>query len=194
MNQVVVEESRQGKWFQTYSGLRFYPFDPRPDDVRLVDVARSLSRICRYGGHSLRFYSVAQHSIWVSQHVPADLALCGLMHDAHEAYTGDVINPIKVGLRALVGDACDKVADRVQDTITSVLGGYLPAGSLSASIVKEADLRALATERRDLLRDTGEKWFCGGFGPDPVEIQPVESETAMIMFLNRYEDLRRKSA
>lgn len=82
-------------WMQTYTGRVFWPLEPRPEDVDIVDIAHALANLCRYGGHSKVFYSVAHHSVLVSQIVPPADALWGLMHDSAEAYVIDLIRPIK---------------------------------------------------------------------------------------------------
>jgi hypothetical protein len=86
---------RKGDWIQTASGVCFYPLDPRPEDIRVQDIAHALSNQCRFSGHTRRFYSVAEHSVAVSELCdPAD-ALWGLLHDASEAYLVDVPRPVK---------------------------------------------------------------------------------------------------
>jgi hypothetical protein len=79
-------------------GGRYYPADPRPEDVNIADIAHALANLCRWGGHCPHFYSVAEHSVLVSYQVPREHALTALMHDATEAYLGDVPRPIKVCL------------------------------------------------------------------------------------------------
>jgi len=85
--------ARIGDWIQTYTGKRFWPLDPRPEDVDILDIAHSLSLLCRFTGHTSSFYSVSQHSILVAQEVPKRLRLWALFHDAAEAYIGDIARP-----------------------------------------------------------------------------------------------------
>lgn len=82
-------------WMQTFTGKAFYPLDPNPDDVDIVDIAHALSLICRYGGHASQFYSVAEHCVLLSQAVSPENALWALLHDATEAYVGDMVRPLK---------------------------------------------------------------------------------------------------
>lgn len=80
---------------QTYTGKVLQPLDPQPGDFDLKDIAWSLAHQCRYNGHTKMFYSVATHCILVSWFCPPDLKLCGLLHDASEAYLSDLPSPIK---------------------------------------------------------------------------------------------------
>lgn len=97
-------DERLGDWMITYSGRRFWPLDPRPDDVSWVDIAHALSLSCRYDGHAQRFYSVAEHCVALAQYFgrrrQPQLARYALLHDAAEAYVADVIRPIKRQLPA----------------------------------------------------------------------------------------------
>ena len=86
---------RNGLWQQTYCGIAYYPADPHPDDVNIIDIAHALSHICRYAGHVKKFYSVAEHSYLVSLMVTKKDALQGLLHDATEAYCQDIPSPLK---------------------------------------------------------------------------------------------------
>lgn len=83
------------KTILTRSGKLFDYMAPTADMVELDDIAHALSNLCRFTGHCDRFYSVAEHSVLVSRLVPNDLALAGLLHDATEAYCGDVNSPLK---------------------------------------------------------------------------------------------------
>lgn len=89
-------ESLHGGWIQTFTGRRFFPLAPKPEDLDIIDIAHALAYQCRFAGHVTEFYSVAQHSVRVSFIVPPEVALCGLMHDASEAYLVDLPRPIKV--------------------------------------------------------------------------------------------------
>jgi hypothetical protein len=89
------EGAPRGDWMQTYGGGRFYLRNPRADEVEPADIAHALSLLCRYNGHIDRFYSVAEHCVLLSHAVPEKFALDALLHDATEAYVGDMIRPLK---------------------------------------------------------------------------------------------------
>lgn len=88
-------------WINTYTGRKFEPLNPRPEDVSVDDIAHALSHACRYTGHATRFYSVAEHSVLVSKGVAAlggslNEQRWGLLHDATEAYLSDIAAPVKM--------------------------------------------------------------------------------------------------
>src|SRR5208282_6622849 len=83
-------------WIRTFSGGRFYVLEPRVEDVRIEDIAHALSMQCRFTGHVREFYSVAEHSVWVSRYSHREDALWGLLHDASESYIGDMSTPLKL--------------------------------------------------------------------------------------------------
>src|SRR5262245_27549306 len=100
---------RIGDWMQTISGRKFWPLDPRPEEVCIEDIGHALSLVCRFGGHCHTFYSVAEHSVrvsllaedmakssahWTDENIRM-IALSGLLHDAAEAYIGDMVRPLK---------------------------------------------------------------------------------------------------
>lgn len=131
---------RHGDFMQTATGRKFWPLDPRPEEVFIQDIAHSLSLQCRYAGHCLRFYSVAEHSVLIARKLRWDgakLALWALLHDAAEAYTVDVPRPLKLHL---VG--YKEAEARVMAAICQRFG--LPEGMPPA--VHDADNRIIGDE------------------------------------------------
>lgn len=138
-------EYRQTAWFTTTHGDQFYPWAPGKCDVNIEDIAATLAKINRWGGHTREPYSVAQHSWLVAQRVPRSKALWGLLHDATEAYMGgDIVSPIKKGIADL-----RELEAGIADDICVRFG--LPAGALDDHDVKQADHLVLAWEFRDLM-------------------------------------------
>src|SRR5262245_58620631 len=129
---------RVGDWMQTYTGLAFWPMDPRPDEVRLDDIAAALSKLCRYGGQGVKFYSVAEHCVHVAEAAPDYCKLDALLHDASEAYLCDVIRPIKSHLTNYVA-----IEARLQRVIAHRFRVCFPI----PDVVKRLDTGILADER-----------------------------------------------
>jgi hypothetical protein len=166
-------------WIQTYTGRQFFPLDPRARDVDIRDIARSLSFLCRFNGHCHQFYSVADHSVRVSQIVPPAHALWGLLHDAAEAYLSDLPRPIKRRVPLF-----NELEDRLLETIAAAFGLDLPL----PPEVLHADDVMLATEARDLAARPPQPW---GHRVEPltshiVPRSPAEAEQA---FLERFASL-----
>src|SRR5271165_5200280 len=86
------------RYLSTYTGKKFFPYDPRPEQICIEDIAHGLSMLCRFVGQCRFFSSVAEHSIAVARLLPANLKLFGLLHDASEAYLADLPRPVKAGL------------------------------------------------------------------------------------------------
>lgn len=139
-------DCRHGDWIQTYTGRRFWPMDPRADEIFIEDIAHALSMQCRYAGHCLRFYSVAEHSVLVARHLlethGRTMALYGLLHDASEAYLVDVPRPVKPYLLGY-----NAAEDRVSD---AVFARFRLAPTLP-QCVKDADNAILANEIENLM-------------------------------------------
>jgi hypothetical protein len=85
----------QEDFIRTFTGRRFWPLDPSPSEVDILDIAHALSLKCRYGGHASRFYSVAEHSCRMSDYASEDNKLPALMHDCAEAFLPDIVRPVK---------------------------------------------------------------------------------------------------
>jgi len=161
------------------SGKKVNPFEMTEEDIDIEDIAHALSLICRYGGHCKQFYSVADHSIRVSEIVDYKYKLAALLHDAAEAYIGDNIRPVKYRLPVL-----QKVEDEILPVIMSRFG--IKWDKKVQEAVKKADNIVGATEGRDLMYH-GEDW---GNLPEPLEgtIIPRSPRASMNGFLWRFEE------
>jgi hypothetical protein len=87
-------------FIQTYSGRKFNFLDPDPETITIVDIAHALSQTCRFGGHTSKFYSVADHSVNVARLLAWEgysiaTIEAGLFHDSAEAFLGDMVTPLK---------------------------------------------------------------------------------------------------
>lgn len=136
-------------WMQTRGGERFDLLAPDPALIEFGDIANALAKLCRYTGHCRRFYSVAQHSVIVAGLLPPELRLQGLLHDATEAYVGDVARPLKLLLpdyQAIERGVWLAIAERFG----------LPAELNPA--VKRADNLALMAERASLMFPSRHAW------------------------------------
>lgn len=97
---VFISEDKKDSWLQTYSGARVSVMNPQPEQMLIEDIATALSKQCRFNGHCKEFYSVAEHSIRGAYLAlglyGVDVAKEFLLHDATEAYMGDMIRPVKL--------------------------------------------------------------------------------------------------
>lgn len=143
-------------WMQTYTGKAFFPLDPSPEDLDIHDIAFGLARCCRFAGQVQRFYSVAEHSVHVSFECSPRHALEGLMHDAAEAYVGDITRPVKLALRQIdsgrIGATGRSSYDDLEDAICRAIAKRWRLTYPWPDDVKHADEAVLMAERRDLMR------------------------------------------
>ena len=189
-------------FFDTSTGQRIVLSKLVPDNIKILDIATSLSKMCRFRGHCKGFYSVAEHSVRVanttlrlivedkaSRFASTDpefainkqdynTTLLALLHDAHEAYTGDE-------LRGLKTKALRDIEDQVQGVIIQTFnlqGAYSP-------FIKKADDILLATEGRDLMgRQDG--WYLPE-NPLVEVIKPITWEAAQALFISKFDSLRK---
>lgn len=156
-----------GNWIRTVTGGRFDLTSPTPDMVDIEEIAYALSLINRYTGHTRRPLNVAEHSVLMSRVVPKEHAFAALLHDAPEAYIGDISRPLKLE----IGPIIKVIEARVEAVVAEAFG--LEAGFSQREAIKDADSRMIVTEARQLLPGGTEGW---GFGLDEMEPFDMEIE------------------
>lgn len=182
--------NRNGGWMHTHTGRQFWPLDPRPEEIHVEDIAAALAKICRFGGHVRQFYSVAEHSIRVMELChdwgeSIETQVWALLHDATEAYLGDVIRPLKCQPEFLAYRSAEHY---LQCMVCSRFG--LP--HVMPDAIQRADAILLATEARDLKGVRDLKHWDGLDGIQPLEETlgcvwgPEEAEAE---FLDCYDGL-----
>ncbi|WP_019998874.1 hypothetical protein [Aureimonas ureilytica] len=171
------EDRREGDYIQTFTGRRFWPLDPRADDVCIEDIAHSLSMQCRYAGHCKRFYSVAEHCVLMAHRVTAPNKLWALLHDASEAYLVDVPRPIKSYL--------ENYQEAESDVMLAICMRFGLSPTMPAE-VHEADSRIISDELVNM-----EKMAWHGRHDDPlgVTLRYWAPEVAKAEFMSMYERL-----
>ncbi len=135
---MITTNAMDAGWMQTFTGKQFFPANPQPDKVDILDIAAPLSKMCRYGGHCLRFYSVAEHCVLAARHAPDHLKLTALMHDASEAYLVDIPKPLK----GLIGNYYS-IESKLMKVIAEKYGFQWPL----PQEVKDIDMMLLRDER-----------------------------------------------
>jgi len=183
---------RQGDWILTFTGRAFWPLDARPDEIDSRDIAHALSMLCRFGGHTRRFYSVAEHCVLMSYAVAPEYALAALLHDAAEAYMVDLPRPIKRNLPTY-----GIYEDSLLDCIARKYGlHHGPAGGsgrdpeyVIPKPVKEADNRILLDERAALLTSNIPWASLIGLQPLGINIRAWTPQRAESEYANRLSEL-----
>lgn len=171
----------RGDWMQTFTGLQFWPLSPDPRSIVIEDIAHALANQCRFAGHCIKFYSVAEHSVHVSRSIvgnPRD-ALWGLLHDAAEAYLVDVPRPLKPYL-ANYSD--------IEASIMSAVCRRFGLGTVMPAAVKQADNRILNDERDQNLFPPPRAW-AGDKTPLGVQLQLWSPDRAEREFLDDFHAL-----
>ena len=181
-----------GPYLQTVSGRWVNPFDPDPDQLDIGDIARALANQCRFGGHCRVFYSVAQHSVIVSELVEqrggdAEDVFAALMHDASEAYLGDMPHPLKH--RSPLGAAFKEAEEHLERALQAHfrIRDGVPA-------IKRADRALLATERRAFSSESWQWPELEGVEPLDIELSAWPPDEAARVFLERFHELDARRA
>lgn len=178
----ISREDYLDSWILTFSGNKFWPLDPRAEEVTLKDIAHALAMKCRFTGQCIRFYSVAEHSILASRLVPPEFAAEALMHDAAEAYLPDVAGPIKPLLKGF-----KKIEEQVEYAIWKRFNLHIAPNHPT---IKAIDRRLVVTER-DRNMAKGPTWDTHtGIEPyHSLEFPFWSPYAAELQFLQRAKEL-----
>lgn len=183
-------ETRRGDWMQTFTGRAFYPMDPRPEDIDILDIGHHLGMICRYGGAVSKFYSVAEHSVLLAKYVlekkPGDtqLALQALLHDAAEAYICDIPRPLK-RCAGMAGYAEIEMA--VEEAIQAHFGLQYP-GKGPDLFLHDIDERIMVDEAQALLTRITNHWhqrLGAPLGVDVIGLSPADARGEFWLMYDR---------
>jgi hypothetical protein len=180
-----------GNWVLTFTGKAFPLINIDPEKIDIQDIAHSLSNQCRWNGHCRQFYSVAEHCIEMSL-MEGINPLVGLLHDAAEAYIGDIVSPLK---RILKGGfqppSLGLIEDKLNRTIEKKFS--LPFYSINSPSIEHADWILVATEKRDIVSPCEAEWGIGLPAPMEKKIVPVLVPPLIeLNFLDRFRKLTEK--
>lgn len=183
-------------WMQTYSGGQFYFLGEGGESrIDIIDIARALSRQRRFLGHSSAPVSIAEHSVAVAEIVRVEggterQQLLGLLHDAHEAYVGDSISPLKRVLLERYAVDLGALGRDIQARILKALK-VAPPTPPEMALVERADLYALAAERQ-LFMPSAHAWSIDRISPPGYTLGLYgnwDDDEAMRHFEKTYERL-----
>lgn len=164
----------------TFTGKYFNFLEPDTASIDIEAIAHGLSNICRFGGQAREFYSVAQHSVMVAECpcVPRSLRFEALMHDAAEAFVGDMPSPLKRLLPEY------KVIER---RVEHAIRKRFRLDDTDWHCVNQADLVMLATEQRDLMPWHDDEWaMLSGVTPLERTVVPLSPQMAKAAFLHAF--------
>ena len=190
---------RKGNWIQSFSGGQFFPLDPKMEEINIRDIAHSLSLICRFNGHCKTMYSVAEHSIRVVDIVRklnrraknSYVELYALLHDAAEAYIGDICRPTKQMLpkiKEIEDDIMKVIMDSFKLTQKTTNCDFI-LSKINYETIKRADDIMLATEQRDLMQRCDWNWTLSE-QPDDEIIIPYSSQDAERLFIEKFYEYK----
>lgn len=170
---------------QIYGGKVVDLLEPKREDIDIDHIAKVLSRQYRFNGNTRTPITVAEHSIFVSDLLIDDgLAFKGLLHDAHEAFFGDISTPLKQAIKALTGqDPAKIISDKWDGIIFPAFGLTIPT-EVEHKLIKIADKSALLHEAENLMWDYTD-W---DYFPNK-KYKPMGEKKAFNMFMDRYVKL-----
>lgn len=154
--------------------------------ITLHDVAHGLAKQCRFNGQIDRFYSVAEHSILVSRLVPKKLAIYGLLHDAAEAFLGDIVTPLKAMITGY-----DEIERKLLQHIVHQLGvDWRPfISQFDQQFIKQADLQALKLEKETFYINEPEWPYLHGVPTPDHKLECLNWMDARLAFIGRFYEL-----
>lgn len=167
----------KGDWIQTFTGKSFYPFAINPDEISIEDIAHALSMQCRFGGHCLEFYSVAEHSCLLHDRVRRENRLAALLHDAPEYILRDLCRPTKV-----LFPVYKHLENKLERAILDKYGVLdIPKE------VKDFDKRILQDERAQNMRKSRAAWTDEHTKPLGVKLHLWTPKETKWEFLSRFQ-------
>lgn len=178
-------------WVETYTGKKINLLSPDPYSIDIQDIAHGLSQICRFSGQCSHFYSVAQHSINMTIELHKRgcgprLMLLGMLHDAAEAYIGDITSPLKRLIPTY-----RKIEKTLQDVVWIGLQ-ITPPAQWEKEIIKRTDELLLGYEAQNLMvcRDSwNRKYIQGKILLSPKNFDYTEPSIIESQFLNAFTSL-----
>jgi hypothetical protein len=181
------DTERRAEWMTTFTGRQFHPFDPKPEDICIQDIAHALAMQCRYSGHSKYFYSIAEHSILLCQYLTIIRPdepwhqLQALMHDAAEAYLSDIVRPVK---RFMYGysEIEQNVEAAIQDAFGLYCCGKTPEIDVADGLILYDEARVLF----DVIPDDWHMSFAPGLDKPEITIHGWNPAQAEAIFLEAF--------
>jgi hypothetical protein len=184
---------RVGNYQYTATGGIFFACDPRAEEIHIEDIASALSRIPRFGGNTKQFLSVAEHCWICSNNVPPEHRLAALLHDASEAYIGDLIRPIKY--LPVFGSVYLKIEAGIEQKIAEKFDLTWPW----SSEVRKVDERVVSVEIRDNIGSTVVNHLTDdiasrdeGAASEDIFLYNWAPELAKQFFLHRFKELTKQ--
>lgn len=175
----VDDQPDRGNFLTTFMDHRFYPFDPRPEEMCIEDIAHSLAFKCRFNGFTPKFYSVAEHSVILSNIVSEPVRRAALMHDGSEAYIPDIPRPLKVMMQEIIA-----LEQPILDVVFEKFG--LEPGLPEEVHEMDTIMPAMEAVR---MWDPAPTW-CQYYGELPIiKLYNWSPEEAEYRFLRRFHEL-----
>jgi hypothetical protein len=175
-------------WMETFTGKKFTFQKPTPEIICIRDIAHALALLTRYNGHTIKFYSVAEHCVLLTRYMrkkgyPTRMLMTCLLHDAAEAYIGDMPRPVKVRLPSF---------KRVENVIAKVISEKYHLYWPEPKALKSVDRRALTDERAQAMPPSNNHWMADDLEPIGIELKFWSPAQAEAKFMGQYGLLKRK--